>query len=133
MTQAVPSANGPDLYLEESCPQGTFIRAMTADGRGIWRRRMGDWAAPPPLNLKTQEQARPGEHLNLNGHSLCDDIRYAMTKEAVSKLAQDRDLRLGEKQRESNTWEIEEYGFRCNVLFDAAQAVVKKKRVIITE
>jgi hypothetical protein len=40
---------------------------------------------------------------------------------------------LGEKQRESNTWEIEEYGFRCSVLFDASRAVVKKKKVIITE
>jgi hypothetical protein len=78
MTQAEPSASDPDLYLEESCPQGTFIRAMTADGREIWRRRVGDGAAPPPLSLKTQTQAPPGEHLNLNSHSLCDDVSYGM-------------------------------------------------------
>jgi hypothetical protein len=105
---------------------------MTADGREIWRRRTGDWAAPPPLNLKTQEQAPSGQHLNLSDHSLCHDISHGMTKEAVSKLAQDRDLRLGEKQRESNTWEIEEHGFRYKVLFDAG-AVVKKKKVIMIE
>jgi hypothetical protein len=32
MTQAVPSANGPDIYVEESCPDGAYVRAMTADG-----------------------------------------------------------------------------------------------------
>src|ERR1700722_17765143 len=46
MTQAVPSANGPDLYVEESCPDGSMIRALTSDGRELWRRPFGAAAAP---------------------------------------------------------------------------------------
>jgi hypothetical protein len=41
ISQAVPTATGPDLYVEEACPDGTYVRAMTADGREIWRRRLG--------------------------------------------------------------------------------------------
>src|SRR6202042_2949822 len=46
MTQAVPSANGPDLYVEESCPDGSMIRALTSDGRELWRRPFAAAAAP---------------------------------------------------------------------------------------
>ena len=37
----------PDLYVEEACPDGSYVRAMTADGREIWRRRLGDILATP--------------------------------------------------------------------------------------
>jgi hypothetical protein len=40
---------------------------------------------------------------------------------AVSKLAQDRSVRLEEKERESNNWVIEEHNFRCTILFDSAE------------
>jgi len=52
---------------------------------------------------------------------------------AVSKLAQDRSVRLEEKERESNNWVIEEHNFRCTILFDSAATVVKKKKIIITD
>jgi hypothetical protein len=55
-----------------------------------------------------------------------------MTKDAVSKLAQDRSFRLEEKERESNNWVMEEHNFRCTILFDNAATVVKKK-IIITD
>lgn len=57
----VPSANGPDLYVEESCPQGTFIRAMTAEGREIWRRRMGDPASTLPAARVIFPDLQPGK------------------------------------------------------------------------
>jgi hypothetical protein len=132
MTQAVPSTNGPDLYVQESCPQGTFIRAMTADGRELWRRRLGDPATLPP-SLKATEQAQPGVRLNLSGHSLCDAVFYGMTKESVSKLAKNSNLRLAEKEQQSDSWVFEEQGFRCDILFDKAGGVIKKKKTIITE
>ena len=133
MTQAVPSASGPDLYVEESCPQGTFIRAMTADGRELWRRRMGDPARTPPASLKATEQAQLDEHLNLRGHSLCDAVSPGMTKEIVSKLAKNNNLRLAEKEQQGDSWVFEEQGFRCDILFDKAGAVMKKKKTIITD
>jgi hypothetical protein len=133
MTQAVPSANGPDLYVEESCPQGIFIRAMTADGREIWRRRLGDTGSMLSPGLKATEQAQSGEHLNLSGHSFCDAVTSGMTKDAVSKLTQNRDLRLDEKEQRSDSWVLEEHGFRCDIWFDKAGAVVKKKKTFMTD
>ena len=133
MIQAVPSPNGPDLYVEESCPQGTFIRAMTADGREIWRRRMGDTGGILPPGLKSTAQAQPGEHLNLTGHSFCDAVSSGMTKDAVSRLTRNRDLRLDEKEQRSDSWVLEEHGFRCNIWFDKTGAVVKKKKTFITD
>jgi hypothetical protein len=77
--------------------------------------------------LKGKEEAHVG-HINLSAHSLCDDVSSGMTKDAVSKLAQDRSVRLEEKERESNNWAIEERNFRCNILFDNAATVAKKKK-----
>jgi hypothetical protein len=133
MSQAVPTANGPDLYVEEACPDGTFIRAVTADGREIWRRRLGDHAAPSRPNLTTKEKTQPAERLNLSARSLCDDVSSGMTKDAVSKLVEDRNLRLQEKERQSDSWVIEEQGFRCKIVFNEAGTMMKKTKIIITD
>ena len=133
MTQAVPTANGPDLYVEEACPDGTYVRAMTADGREIWRRRLGDLAAPSRPGHTTKEKAQPAERLNLSAQSLCDDVSSGMTKDAVSKLAQDRNLRLEDKERESDSWMIEEQHFHCKIVFNETGTVARKKKIIIAD
>jgi hypothetical protein len=134
ISQAVPTANGPDLYVEEACPDGTYVRAMTADGREIWARRLGDIVATLSRpNLTTKEKPQPAERLNLSAHSLCDDVSSGMTKDAVSKLAQDRNLRLGDKEHDSNTWMIEEEHFQCKIVFNEPGTVMKKTKIIITE
>jgi len=134
MSQAVPSANGPDLYDEEACPDGTYIRAMTADGREIWRRRLGDLAAVPSRpGLTTKEKTPAAERLNLTSHSLCDDVSPGMTRDAVSKLAQDRNLRLDKKERESGSWMIEEEHFHCKIVFNEIGTVAKKTKIIVTD
>jgi hypothetical protein len=133
MTQAVPSANGPDLYVQESCPQGSFIRAMTADGRELWRKNASELSGTRLPAVKTSEQTQPGNHLYLSGRSLCDAVSAGMSKDTVSKLAKSSNVRLSEKEKQSDTWEIEEQGFRCDILFDKSGAVVKKKKTILTE
>lgn len=133
MTQAVPSANGPDIYVEESCPDGQYVRAITADGRELWRRRLGGPLAPIAPGIEGKEETQPAEHINLSARSLCDDISSGMTKDSVSKLAQDRSLRLGEKERQGNSWVFEEHNFRCTILFGDAGTVVKNKKIIITD
>ena len=133
MSQAVPTANGPDLYIEEACPEGTFIRAMTADGREIWRRRLGDYSASPRSRLTAKEKIQPAQRLNLNASSLCDDVSSGMTKDAVSKLVGDRNVRLQAKERERDSWAIEEPGFYCKIVFNESGIVVKKKKTIITD
>jgi hypothetical protein len=134
MSQAVPTANGPDLYVEEACPDGTYIRAMTADGREIWRRRLGDYAAVPSRpGLTTKEKTQPAESLNLTARSLCDDVSSGMTKNAVSKLVGDRNLRLEDKERKSDSWMIEEEHFNCKIVFNGTGTVAKKTKIIITD
>jgi hypothetical protein len=133
ITPAVPSANGPDIYVEEDCPTGMFVRALTADGRELWRRRIGGLAVPDPAERETNAEALPSEHLKLNARSSCDAISPGMSKEAVSKLAQARSLRLPELEQRNRNWIVEEDGFRCNLSFDDAGRVVKQKKTIVTD
>ncbi len=133
MTQAVPSANGPDIYDEESCPDGAYVRALTADGRELWRRKLGGSLGTMSPTLEGKDENQPAEHINLGARSQCDEISSGMTKDGVSRLVQDRNLRLGEKERQSNSWVFEEPNFRCTIWFGEAGKVVKNKKIIITD
>jgi len=134
LTQAVPTASGPDLYSEEDCPQGSVVRALTADGRELWRTQLGASGVQSPAGTAAKEETQLGERLSLSDNSLCDAVAPGMTKEKVAQLVDSRHLRLDEKQRQSNTWALEEEGFRCTILFDSATGVVaKKKKTIVTD
>jgi hypothetical protein len=134
MSQAVPSANGPDLYVEEDCPQGTLIRALTADGREMWRTGLGASGAHLSAAPASKVEAQPGQHLNLGRNSVCDVIALGMTKEKVANLVDARNLRLEDKQRQRDSWFVEEEGARCEILFDGrTEAVVKRKKTLVTE
>jgi len=139
---AVPSANGPDIYVREDCPQGTFVRALAADGRELWRRQIG----PPNPNLAAElaakaagkaaskDKADSGEHLDPSATSVCDAVNPGMAKADVAQLAAARNLALGEKQQETDNWSIEEEGFHCAISFDGKTAtVVKKKKTVVTD
>jgi hypothetical protein len=133
ISQAVPSANGPDLYDEESCSDGAYVRAMTADGRELWRRKLGGSLAPVAPEPKGKQETQPAEHINLSARSVCDEISAGMTKDSVSRLAQDRSLQLGEKERQSNSWVFEAHNVRCTIWFGEAGTVVKNKKIFITD
>jgi len=132
--QAVPSANGPDLYVQENCPQGTLIRALTADGRELWRRMMNGSEAPPALKATVKPESPAGVHLRLSGNSVCDSIFPGMTKDKAAHLIDERKLRLEEKQRQSDVWTLEEEGSRCTILFERnTGTVAKKRKTIVTD
>jgi hypothetical protein len=137
ITPAVPSAGGPDIYVQEACPQGTFVRALTDDGRELWRREIGRPGTALPVAAGARADMTGGEHLNRHATSLCDAISAGMTKQEVSKLISSRlrlDDKQDDKQQESNTWVLEEEGFRCTISFDGkTAAVVKKKKTIVTD
>jgi hypothetical protein len=137
MSQAVPTATGPDLYDEESCPDGAYVRALTADGRELWRRKLGGSMASvapgPQLGPQGKEEAQAAEHIHLSTRSVCDEVSAGMTKEGVSKLVQDRNLQLGEKERESNSWVVEDHSVRCTILFGETGTVVKSKKTFFTD
>ena len=134
LIQAVPSANGPDLYDEEECPQGAFVRALTADGREMWRRQLtgaGGIRSSAPM---AKPQTDTGQHLDLHRTSICDGLSPGMTKDEVSKVAAGQNLTVQKKQRQSDNWEFEEEGSRCAISFDGKSgAVVKKKKTIIID
>jgi hypothetical protein len=154
MTQAVPSANGPDLYVEEACPEGTMVRALTADGRELWRRLLGGPTAAPPNAVapiakgpyigffpngptskapgKSDEPA--GERINSRATSVCDAITVGMSRDDASKAVSQSNVALEPRQRSTDTWVLEEEGFRCTISFDAKTgAVVKKKKTVVTD
>lgn len=134
ISQAVPTATGPDLYAEEDCPQGHFVRALTADGREMWRRQItgsGGLLESPPV---VKPQPDTGRHLNPHRASVCDGVSAGMTKDGVSKVVNGHNLHVDQKQRQGDNWDFEEEGSRCAISFDAKSgAVVKKKKTIIIE
>ena len=153
MTQAVPSANGPDLYVEEACPEGSMIRALTSDGRELWRRPFGSAGATgnvagpiasgPYIGMLPNgvSSKAPGkvdepvaEHVSPHAASVCDAIQLGMTRNDVFKTIADRKDTLDARQRQSDNWSIEEEGSLCAISFDAnTGTVVKKKKTIVTE
>jgi hypothetical protein len=153
MTQAVPSANGPDLYVQEECPEGGMIRALTADGRELWRRPIASAGTPSnapgpvaqgpyigilPNGVSSKapvKSAEPvGEHINQHATSVCDAIRIDMSRDDVFKTIAEHGVTLDTRQRQGNTWTIEEEGSRCTISFDAKTGnVVKKNKTIVTD
>jgi len=111
---------------------GAYVRAPTSDGRELWRRKFGGTLTRIAPGLEGKKEPQPAEHISLSTRSLCDEISSGMTKDGVSRLSQDRNLRIGEKERQSNSWVFEEPNFRCTILFGEAGTVVKNKKVIIT-
>lgn len=153
MIQAVPSANGPDLYVQEACPDGTMIRALTADGRELWRRQLGSGGAPANMAVpiaqgpyigmlangasskaagKSDEPA--GVHISPSAASVCDSIRVGMARDDVFKRITEYKITLDARQRQSDTWMLEEEGFRCAISFDAKTGnVIKKNKTIVAD
>ena len=132
ITPAVPSQGGPDIYVEESCPGGMFVRAIMEDGRELWRKNLGGAAGALPASTGAKEEASTGKQLNLSAHSVCDAVTAGMTKDAVAKLAQKSNIRLTEKERATASWTIEEPGFLCKVSFDD-DVVATRRKTITTE
>jgi len=134
MSQAVPSATGPDLYVEEECPQGRFIRALTTDGRELWRRQITGTGGVLENQPVTKPPADTGGHMDLHRASVCDGVSNGMTKDEVSKVVTGYKLRLDQRQRQSDNWNFEEDGSRCSISFDGKTgAVVKKRKTIILD
>lgn len=152
MIQAVPSANGPDLYVQETCPDGTMLRALTADGRELWRQ-VGSGGAPanvaapiaagpfigfipkvPASGTGTKADKTVGEHIRAQATSVCDAVSLGMTKDDMLKEVTEQKIPLDARQRPGDTWTIEEQGLRCTISFDANTGnVVKKKKIIVTD
>jgi hypothetical protein len=126
---AVPVANGPDIFEESRCADGTYIRAYSADGILMWRRKIDSAHAPEPTIV--QPPTTPSNSFNTRAGSICDSISSGMKQEAVSDLLKAR--HLGVPADDQETWVVEEDGAQCKVWFGAASDVVKKRKTLTTE
>jgi hypothetical protein len=123
---AVPSASGADIFEQSQCADGTYIRAYTADGVLLWRRKIG--SAP---GTSTPEQlAPPSAKLDTRAASICDSVSMGMKKEAVAALAKSR--HLASPDSETKTWLLEEDGVQCRLWFNDS-GVVKKRKTLTTD
>src|SRR5262249_51544146 len=126
---------------------------LTADGRELWRRRFG--ASGAPSNMATPIAQGPyigmlpngasskssgkldeptAEHIGTHATSVCDAIQINMTRDDAFKTITEHKVRLDARQRQSDSWMIEEENSQCTISFDGkTQTVVKKKKTIVTE
>jgi hypothetical protein len=131
ITPAVPSPNGPDVFEESACADGTYIRALTADGVLLWRRKID--STPHPGMLSQHSTSTPtAASLHASASSICDAISMGMQKSEVEKLTTARQLGAP-IESPSGVWLIEEEGAQCKLWFDAGSQVVKKRKILITE
>lgn len=132
IVQAVPSATGPDLYVLEDCPQGTVIRALDAEGHELWRKVPGQ--ADYKLPSAAANSGHEGQRLNPHASSVCDQITLGMSKEEAAKTIDAMNATLNPRQKATDSWLLEEDGFRCAISFDAkTSTVIKKKKTVVTD
>ncbi len=128
---AVPVANGPDVFEQSECADGTYIRAFTSDGILMWRRKIASHGAPQADLGENSTLASPPNPFNTRAGSICDSVSVGMKKEAVTELLKARNL--AEPATGQKTWVVEEDNAQCKLWFDAASGVVKKRKTLTTE
>jgi hypothetical protein len=118
---AVPSSeSAADIFVQEQCPFGTVIRAVSPEGFELWRTvkdRRVPVAGEPPIAAKN----------GLGGDSICDHIKTGMAKEEVASLPAAKALK--DSERSQDVWRLDEGDNQCKVTFKEMK-VIKKQKVI---
>jgi hypothetical protein len=135
--QAVPTANGPDLYQTSACPDGTYVTALTSDGMLLWRRKLGaEKNVPAAFQAKSSAAAAalasaPVTSLNTHAASICDAVSLGMKKDVVKDLLTGRALASGPGPSD-NLWVVEEDSVQCKLWFEADR-VSKKRKILVAQ
>ena len=115
LIQAVPTANGPDLYETSACPDGSYVTALTSDGMLLWRRRLGaDKNVPSAIHTKgsfitATVNSAPVVPLNTHAASICDAVSVGMKQEVVKDLIKEHALPAATEFTET-PWSVDEDG-----------------------
>jgi hypothetical protein len=131
ITQAVPTANGPDLYEQSQCADGTYIRAFTAQGVVLWRRKIESVRSKLETPEAAPPAAIPSNPLDTHPGSICDSVLVGLKSEGVRQLAKTRSLSIPESVERA--WSFEEAGVECRLWFGKNSEVVKKRKILIRE
>ena len=138
IVQAVPTADGPDLYQTSACPDGTYVTALTSDGMLLWRRKLGaEKNAPSAFQAKALATSAaaasvPAVPLNTHAESICDAVAVGTKKDTVKDLLTERALSRAAESSD-NLWVVEEDSVQCRLWFDADARVSKKRKILVAE
>lgn len=131
LIQAMPSANGPDMYDTSHCEDGDYITALTSDGMQLWRRRVGSTGvAPTAPDSKNPVGTSP---INLGSTSICDSIPLGTDQQKIRDLLHQRNLSFSEGTPSERVWIVEESNRQCKLWFDDKSVLTKKRKIFITE
>ena len=129
IVQAVPTADGPDIYETSQCPDGSYVRALTADGVEMWRRRMGDHGPAQPPDSRAP--AVKTNALNTRSVSICDTVTVGMSQDQITALLTARKTPYTKNAQQS--WLVEETGNQCRLWFNEKGVLSQKRKVLTTE
>src|ERR1700735_3602620 len=141
MVQAMPSANGPDLYDLSHCPDGDYITALTADGIHLWRRKAGG-VGPGPAgtdnvpasannNDAVAKDAARGDRINLSSTSICDSVTVGTDQQKIRDMLHERNLSFSEGAAGERVWTVDESNRQCKLWFDEKSILTKKRKVFV--
>jgi hypothetical protein len=132
LTQAMPSAGGPDMYEQSQCADGDYITALTADGIQLWRRRIGAPSAPPAAAADSKN-AVAAARLNLRSTSICDSVVAGTDQQKIRELLHERNLSFSEGAPGERAWVVEEPNTQCKLWFDDRSVLTRKRKVFVAE
>ncbi len=131
-TQAQPSSSGPDLYAIEQGSGGSVIRALSADGRELWRTALdGELKDPPPGTALTKPDARTAEAKAAARQSVCGELAVGMHWDVALARVRSRGL-IPSFSKGNSQWEIEQPGVTCIVTFDPGNNRIVSKKKLFT-
>jgi hypothetical protein len=140
MVPAVPSANGPDLFEQSECEDGSYIAAYTSDGVQMWRRKMGA-GQPAKIGLTKIDSAKIDKgnqpvvpiRLDSRASSVCDSIMVGAEQEKVREVLNQHHVSFREDAAGEQIWMVEESNAQCKLWFDEKWRVAKKRKTIVSE
>jgi hypothetical protein len=132
LVQAMPSANGPDMYQTSHCEDGDYVTALTSDGRQLWRRRVGGSPAPTGAVIENNENAAPAQ-LNPRSPSICNSLSTGTGQQAIRDLLHQRHLSFNEGPAGEREWIVDESNSQCELWFDEKLILVKKRKIFVAE
>lgn len=120
---AIPAPGSTnDIFMQDVCPRGTVVRALTADGLENWRT----WIGEKEFDPGHMEGYEPKE---LNAKSLCDSVKPDMSRNDVLKLATTAKLDVPDSEKPKDLWTFEEGAGECRITFKDDK-VVRKQKII---
>jgi hypothetical protein len=137
---AVPSASGIDVFASDTCEDGTYLRAFTADGIQKWRRKISGhpsgYAVPLSANGRHVSDGKaPGSPVRLEGPitSFCDRVVVGARQSELRELLASSHLQPLETPNSHGSWVLEEQNSQCVIWFDSNFAVTRKRKVLVAQ